>query len=349
MSIKNDEHWYQRSCPAPDDQARVLAQARQQQLTKPAGSLGRLEEIALEFAAWQGCQKPHLKRVSIRVFAADHGVCAQNISAYPQEVTAQMVANIDAGGAAISVLSKELDSDLLIINMGVKQGLATMDKVVDVQLMSGTEDFSEVSAMNADVVAEAMKAGASQVEFGAQLCIGGEMGIGNTSSAAALLAYLLEKPARDLVGRGTGIDDAGMQHKVKVVEKALGIHSSHIDSPVTALQRLGGLEIAALVGYYIAAAQQGKPVLVDGFICTAAALTATRINPSCRSWMIFSHQSAEQGHQLALQALNAQPLLDLGMRLGEGSGAAVAVPLLRTALALHTGMATFTEAGVSEA
>lgn len=349
MNSEDEKQWYLLPCASPDSNARAQASERQLILTKPPGSLGVLEEIPLLFASWQGHAMPTLDRISIRVFAADHGVCVKGVSAFPQEVTAQMVVNFSRGGAAISVLSAEIGADLLIVNMGVVQPLPAMARVINVPLMAGTNDLSEHSAMTAETVQEAMSSGASFVDPDAQLCIGGEMGIGNTTSAAALIAWLLKRPVKDVVGRGTGLDDRALQHKAQVVEQALSLHRSRITGTVSALQHLGGLEIAGLVGYYLSAAQRGIPVLIDGFICTAAALLAVRINPSCRSWMLFAHQSAEKGHSLALAAMGACPLLDLSLRLGEGSGAAVVVPVLRSAIVLHHSMATFGEAGVSDA
>ncbi len=344
-----DKRWYLHSCAALDDNAKASAMHRQLQLTKPVGSLGRFEDIALQFAAWQGLEMPVLDRISIRVFAADHGVCAQNVSAFPQEVTAQMIANFSNGGAAISVLSRESEADLKTVNMGTVNALPPMDNVIDVKLAAGTKDFSCEPAMDEDLMHQAMRAGAEQVDPSAQLLIGGEMGIGNTTSAAAILAAILSLHPADTVGRGTGVDDEGIKRKVRVIENAFELHAQNLSDPLSVLQHLGGLEIAGLVGYYISAAQQGIPVLIDGFICTAAALIATQLSPLSRQWMLFSHASDEQGHAAALNALDAKPLLDIGLRLGEGSGAASVIPLLRVALALHNQMATFTEAGVSDA
>lgn len=335
-----------------DRHAAEAARAHQQQLTKPAGSLGELEVIAERFAAWQGRVDPRLEHIAIRIFAADHGVCVRGISAFPQEVTGQMIANFLNGGAAISVLARLLNADLGIHNLGTVAPQPALPGLVDNSIASGTQDFSAVPAMTRDQLARALTAGAAAVPKGPlHLFIGGEMGIGNTTSAAALLSVLLDVSPELTVGLGTGVDAAGLKRKRQVVERALTLHGDTIsldESPaLAALACLGGFEIAALVGAYIHCAQRGIAVLVDGYITTAAALCAVRINPQVRDWLLFGHVSAEPAHRLVLQHLGATPLLDLQMRLGEGSGAAVAVPLLQSALALHNGMATFKSAGVA--
>ena len=341
--------WYEHAATSPDSASLLAAQAHQSILTKPSGALGVLETVAEQFAAWQGKVNPQLDNVAVRIFAGDHGVCAQGVSAFPQEVTVQMIANFCAGGAAISVLSAEAGADLSVINMGVANPLMSSDGVIDVQLMAGTHDFTEQPAMTMDIVFSAMAAGAAQVPSNAQLCIGGEMGIGNTTSASAIYCALLSVDPVITVGPGAGVDERGVHKKQAVIAKALALHSAHLDNPLAILRCLGGLEIAALTGFYIASAQAGIPALVDGSISTAAALLACRINPSVRAWLLFAHESAEPAHKIALNVLDATPLLNLGMRLGEGSGAALAVGLLRSALALHNNMATFEQAGVSSA
>lgn len=338
--------WIKHPCPAPSKTAREAAMARQALLTKPAGSLGYLEDLAIDFAGWQAQEQAKLERVAIRVFAADHGVCAQGVSAFPQEVTAQMVQNFLAGGAAISVLAQQLNADFSVINLGTVVPIPDAPRLHNTQIAPSTADFTQQPAMTERELAQALNIGRSSVAE-CDLFIGGEMGIGNTTSASAIYSALLDLPAHQTVGRGTGIDDTTLQHKERVIESALALHKPKSDQATHVLQCLGGLEIAALVGAYIAAAQNKTPSLVDGFICTAAALIAANINPSCRSWMIFGHQSAEPAHIKALEALDAQPILNLGLRLGEGSGAALAVPLIRQALLLHSNMATFADASVS--
>lgn len=339
--------WWQESIPQPCKQSEALAQRRQGQLTKPAGSLGRLESLAIQFAAWQGAELPSLQKVAIRVFAGDHGVVAEGVSAYPQAVTVEMIRNFARGGAAIAVLAREQGADFAVINLGTVVEVGDYPAVVELRLAPGTANFCREPAMDDATLNAALAAGAAQVNEGCQLFIGGEMGIGNTTAAAALVSVLLDIGPDLSVGRGTGVDDAGLLQKRQVVERALALHLPFCDSPLETLRRLGGLEIAALTGAYIAAAQRGIPAVVDGYICGAAALVACRLNPAVRDWLLFSHRSAEPGHRHVLMALEAEPLLDFGLRLGEGSGAALCLPLLRAACSLHRDMATFAEAGVS--
>jgi nicotinate-nucleotide--dimethylbenzimidazole phosphoribosyltransferase len=342
--------WWSAECPAPDAGWADAALRRQGQLTKPPGSLGELETIAVRLASLQATATPGADRVWISVFAADHGVAAEGVSAFPQAVTAQMVRNFASGGAAIAVLARALGATLEVINLGTVNDPGDVAGVRRAVIAPCTANFCEQPAMTDVQLQAALAAGAHSVQgavdAGAQLFIGGEMGIGNTTSAAALACALLDMPAAALAGAGTGLDGAGITRKAQVIERALTHHAGET-SALRLLASLGGFEIAALAGAYIAAAQARLPVLVDGFIATAAALAAVRLNPGCRDWMLFAHRSHEQGHGMLLQALSARPLLDLQLRLGEGSGAAVAVPLLRSACALHNGMATFAQAGVS--
>lgn len=338
----------------PIDQGKLeQARAYQLSLTKPPGSLGQLETIAEKFCAWQSTLRPQLNTIQVAVFAGDHGVCAQGVSAFPQAVTGQMISNFLDGGAAISVLSRELGAEFSVINMGTVHPLAESysqhSQLINANIAAGTADISLADAMTEIEVEQALNTGRNIVkEKEADLFIGGEMGIGNTTSAAAIFAALLSLRPEQVVGAGTGVDAEGLARKQKVIQLALSHHQDILDNPYQILRCLGGLEIAGLVGAYITAAQQQLPVLVDGFICTAAALLAVKLNPRVRDWLLFSHESAEAGHKVALQSLAAEPLLQLGLRLGEGSGAALAVPLLKSALALHNGMASFVQAGVSE-
>ena len=346
------EQWWQQGCQALDRPARNTAEARQQQLTKPAGSLGQLEQLAIELAAMQGSQRPQVDRLWISIFAGDHGVVAEGVSAFPQAVTGQMLRNFVNGGAAISILAKQLGATLEVIDLGTVLPLEPLRGVRHLHLGEGTQNFVQGPAMTAAQLLQALAAGQASVqragEAGSQLFIGGEMGIGNTTAATAMACLLLECPAQELVGPGTGLDSAGVAHKAKVIEAALALHRPAISDPIDILQRLGGFEIAALSGAYLACAQRGITALVDGFICSVAALMAVRLNPACRDWLLFAHSGAEPGHQRVLKALQAEPLLDLGLRLGEGSGAALAVPLLQLACSLHNDMATFAEASVAE-
>jgi len=358
----NDLSWLQQAAKPLDEPARAAAQARQGQLTKPPGALGRLEGLAIQLAAMQGREKPEVEHVFIGVFAGDHGVAAEGVSAFPQAVTAEMVKNFARGGAAISVAAKQLDATLEVVNLGTAFDAGNLPGVLQCNLGRGTANFAQGAAMSESQLAAALEVGrdsaARAQQAGAQLYIGGEMGIANTTAAAALACALLQLSPQQLAGPGTGLDQAGVQHKAQVIARALTLHG-YLPSPASGggaggegalevLRRLGGFEIAALTGAFISCTQRGIPVLVDGYIATAAALLAVRINPGVADWLLFAHHSAEPGHTLLLQALKAEPLLNLGMRLGEGSGAAVAVPLIRLACALHSGMATFAEAGVSE-
>ena len=344
--------WLDEPCRVPDAASAAAALERQAQLTKPPGSLGALETAAVKLAALQGVLKPSLERIHISVFAADHGVAAEGISAFPQVVTGAMVANFAHGGAAISVLARELGAALDVVHLGTVNDPGELPGVRRAWIAAQTANFAQAPAMTPAQLALALRAGADSVRLaadaGAQLFIGGEMGIGNTTSATALACALLDESPEFLAGAGTGLDSTGIAHKATVVRRALELHDD-ADSPLDWLRCVGGFELAALAGAYVAAAQRGIPVLIDGFITSAAALAAVRLQPGCRAWMFFAHRSHERGHARLLDALEAEPLLDLSLRLGEASGAAVAVPLLRLACALHAGMATFAEAGVAEA
>jgi nicotinate-nucleotide--dimethylbenzimidazole phosphoribosyltransferase len=344
--------WLNAPVAPPDDSARQSALLRQVELTKPAGSLGRLETLAVDFAGWQGRSLPSLEHCMIRVFAGDHGIVAEGVSRFPQDVTAQMITNFIHGGAAISVLAQQWQADFAVVSLGtvvpVPAELAGHPRLRQLHLAAGTGNICETEAMDALTLARALRAGADEIDSAdtLQLFIGGEMGIGNTAVSAALASQLLDLSPEETVGRGTGVDDEGLSRKRIAVRRALDRHRAACDSPLEALRRLGGLEIAALTGAYLRAAQRGVPSLVDGFIATTAALLAWGINPPVRDWLLFAHRCAEPGHRHLLEALGAEPLLDLQMRLGEGSGAAVALPLLQSALTVHAGMATFAEAAI---
>ena len=346
--------WLHGPCAVPDAAAAARAAARQGRLTKPPGSLGRLEALAVQLAGLQGRERPTLERVQVCVFAGDHGVVAQGVSAFPQAVTAQMLRNFITGGAAVGVLARQLGAQLEVVNLGTAADpgpLPDLPDLINARIAPMTTDFTTAPAMTTPQLDAALTAGRDAVararNAGAQLFIGGEMGIGNTTAAAALACALLGEQPQHLAGPGTGLDAAGVRRKVAVIERALSLHAAHCDDPLEALLRLGGFEIAALTGAAIACAQAGLPLLVDGFIVSAAMLAACRMQPAVRDWLLFAHRSAEPGHDRLLQALDAEPLLTLDMRLGEGSGALTALPLLRLACALHGEMATFTEAGVA--
>lgn len=343
--------WYEQPAPPESAQHRQAARARQQQLTKPPGSLGMLEDCAVRLAALQRSDRPTLDAIDIAVFAADHGVAAEGVSAFPQVVTGEMVRNFSGGGAAIAVLARELGASFQVVNVGTVGALPELPGVLDRRLASGTNNFRREPAMSQALCERALAVGAEVVDAlpRCQLFIGGEMGIANTTTAAALACALLPVEPGDMVGRGTGVDENGIALKARVIGEALRLHAAQLTTPIGTLRALGGFEIAALAGAYIRCAQRGIPVLVDGFICTVAALVALRLNASIEPWLLYSHRSAERGHRKLIEALDARPLLDLDLRLGEGSGAALAAPLLRMACALHNGMASFEGAGVSQA
>jgi nicotinate-nucleotide--dimethylbenzimidazole phosphoribosyltransferase len=334
-----------------DPAAENLARVRQNSLTKPPGALGQLESLVIRLAGLQGRPRPRVDRVHISVFAADHGVAEEHISAFPQAVTVEMIRNFAHGGAAISVLALALGASLEVVDLGTVGDCGNLPSVRRCVLGPGTANFARQSAMNAQQCVAAMAIGAESVERahaqGGELFIGGEIGIGNSTSAAALACALLAASPVRLVGPGTGLDTRGVAHKADVVARALKLHAARLHDPFSALCDLGGFEIAALVGACLSCARLGLPALIDGFIASVAALLAERLSPGASAWWLFAHRSAEPGHTQVLQALQAQPILDLGLRLGEGSGAAVAVPLLRLACELHAQMASFDQAGVS--
>lgn len=342
--------WLGDACALPSPDHASEARGRQASLTKPAGSLGLLEQLAVDLAALQRTDRPTVDPAAIVVFAGDHGIAAQGVSAYPSSVTVEMLRNFGRGGAAINVLARELGAQLRVIDVGTLAETTIAGVHAD-KPRCGTRDFSTESAMTPAELQHCFDAGrraiANAGKDGIRFVLLGEMGIGNTTSAAAIAASLLGYPSNDIVGAGTGLNSHGITHKSRVVARALQFHAVRDAGPVNVLCRVGGLEIAALTGAIVAAAQAQIPILIDGFIVSTAALVAVRLNPTCRPWMFFSHRSVERGHQFVLRALNAMPLLDLKLRLGEGSGAAVALPIVRLACKLHAEMATFEDAKVS--
>jgi nicotinate-nucleotide--dimethylbenzimidazole phosphoribosyltransferase len=321
-----------RILPAGDAAAVAAVRARDLTLTKPPGALGRLEELVEFLARWQGKAQPTLANPMVAIFAGNHGVTDQGVSAFPREVTAQMVANFTAGGAAISQICAlhELNLRVFELALEVPTGDITREPALEDKMCAAT-------------IAYGMEAVAGSPDL---LCIG-EMGIGNTTIAAALYAALYGGSGADWVGRGTGVDDAGLARKAAAVDEALALHRDALADPLAILARLGGREVAAMLGALIAARQQNIPVIVDGFVATAAAAIAHAVNPEAIDHCLFAHLSGEHAHARALAALGRPALLDLGMRLGEGSGAALAAVLCKTALHLHNNMATFAGAGVS--
>jgi nicotinate-nucleotide--dimethylbenzimidazole phosphoribosyltransferase len=317
--------------------------------TKPKGSLGEIEVVAAQIAALQQTIAPDVNKCRALIFAADHGIASEGVSAFPQEVTHQMLVNFSRGGAAINALCKAHNIELEVINTGVIG--EPVPGTVDAKIADGTNNMMSDPAMTSPQLEAAMEAGRAAVVRAQQEDIAlialGEMGIGNTTAAAAMVAALCDATGKDTVGRGTGIDDDRLKHKQLVVNQLLFTHASR--SPQEVLRCLGGFEIAALTGAMLQAGTSHTAMVVDGYITTAAALCACAIDAEVRPHLIFAHKSAEAGHQLALDALNAKPLLQLDMRLGEGSGAALAVPVIRSAVAILNEMATFESAGVAGA
>jgi len=318
--------------PAGNDEAGAAAAGRQAGLTKPPGSLGRLEALAIFLARWQGRAIPRLERVEVLVFAGSHGIAGRGVSAFPAEVTAQMVANFAAGGAAINQLARAVDAAL---------------KVVPLSIDTPTADFTLGPAMDEAAFVAAVRAGMEAVDPRADLVCLGEMGIANTTAAAAVAAALFGGDGESWVGRGTGVDDAGLARKAGTVDAALRLHGAALDDPLEALRRVGGRELAAMFGAALAARLHSIPVLADGFVAGAALAPLCRLSENGLAHILAGHVSAEAGHRRLLDRMKLDPLLDLGMRLGEASGACLAVAILRGALACHAGMATFAEAGVS--
>jgi nicotinate-nucleotide--dimethylbenzimidazole phosphoribosyltransferase len=318
--------------PVGDAAAAAAVAERQSQLTKPPGSLGRLEDMVAWLARWQARHPPHLVNVDILVFAGNHGVTAQGVSAFPAEVTTQMVANFSAGGAAINQLARSADADLRVFSLALDEP---------------TADFTRAPAMDEDAFLTAVNSGYESVTHDADLICLGEMGIGNTTAAAALAAALFGGGGSRWAGRGTGVDDHGLARKQAAIDAGLARHAALLHDPLASAAALGGRELAAILGAALAARHRRVPVLLDGFVCTAAVSPLARLRADALDHALAAHVSAESGHRLLLRELGLAPVLDLGMRLGEGSGAALAVSVLRAALACHTGMATFAEAGVA--
>lgn len=327
------------------------ATQRQGQLTKPPGSLGTLEELAIRSAGWLASDTPSFERMRIVVFAGDHGIAAAGVSAFPQAVTVEMVRNFSNGGAAICVLAQESGAELEVVDAGVLTDPGPLKGVVSGRAAAGTADFRHAAAMTLSEFNAALELGKMAVDrgiaAGVQLFVGGEMGIGNTTAAAAVGSVLTGSPPEAMVGPGTGVDREGIEKKARFIAEGIAFHKLSKDNPLEVMRCLGGLEMTALTGFYLAAAQAGIPCIIDGFITAAAALTAIRFQPEILPWLLFSHMSREPGHAAFMQAIPAVPVLSLGLRLGEGSGGATVIPLLKMALALHNRMATFQEASVS--
>ena len=326
------------------------ARLRQLQLTKPAGSLGRLEDIAIQMAGITRQSMPEIKQKAVIIMAADHGVAREGVSAYPSDVTAQMVLNFLHGGAAINVLARSVGSKVIVVDVGVATDLSHPG-LVPSKVAPGTANFMLEQAMTETQMLEAIKVGMDvfdeQLKQGIDLIATGDMGIGNTTASSAITSVLLQTPAALVTGRGTGINDQQLEHKIRVIEKAIERNVPNPKDPLDVLMKVGGLEIAGLVGVIIAAASRRVPVVVDGFISGAAALIAVELNPAVDAYLFAGHVSVERGHRLILEKLGLFPLLDLQLRLGEGTGAVLAMSIIEAALSTHREMATFAEAGVS--
>ena len=330
----------------PDRDLSPQLQKHLDNLTKPPGSLGRLEEFARSFGLMRGSTVLKLDKRAIFTFAADHGISLDGVSAYPREVTAQMVLNFLRGGAAINVLCRHYGIDNIVVDIGVDYDFPDLGALVRKKIARGTENFLRTPAMTEVQAVQAIETGISLAK-GYDIVGTGEMGIGNTTSSAAILAAVTGIPVEDVVGRGTGIDDEKLRHKISVIRTALSLHRPDPNDGLNLLTKIGGFEIGAIAGLIIGAASSRVPVVVDGFISGAGAIIATRLAPACREYLFFSHLSRERGHKRMLEFFDARPILDLDMCLGEGTGAAIAIDVITAAVRLYGEMATFESASVS--
>ena len=335
-----------------DENARREAADRQDRLTKPRGSLGRLEEIACRVCAIKKTNHPRVSRKRIVLFAADHGVTEEGVTLYPKEVTSQMVRNFVRKGAAINAIGESVGVEVEVVDIGVDDDLADMEGFIRKKIARGTSNIARGPAMSIEQATEAVLVGVERAETawrdGIELLGTGDMGIGNTTPSAALYAAMLDLPASEVTGRGTGLGDERLIHKVKIVEQAIKVNKTRITDTFSALAALGGFEIAGLCGLVIGAARRCIPVVIDGFISSAAAMMAIKMKPEVRQYCFFGHLSQEKGHAALMERFGEKPLLDLDMRLGEGTGAALAMAIIEAAVAMHNNMATFDSAGVSD-
>jgi nicotinate-nucleotide--dimethylbenzimidazole phosphoribosyltransferase len=333
-------------------EAQAAALARQATLTKPQGSLGRLEALSVQLAAITGQARPSVARKAVIVMAGDHGVVADGVSAYPAEVTPQMVLNIVHGGAAINVLARQANARVVVVDVGVAGDLPTMPGLVLRKVARGTQNMAQGPAMTRAQAEAAIAVGVEVVQAeianGLDLVATGDMGIGNTTPSAAIVALMTGRPVAQVTGRGTGVDDAGLAHKVATIERALAVNKPDPKDAWDVLCKVGGLEIAGLAGVILGAAAKRVPVVIDGFISGAAALIAAGLKPEVKPYMIAAHQSVEIGHRAALELLGLRPVFDLDLRLGEGTGAALAFHVIEASARILNEMATFADAGVSE-
>ncbi len=336
-----------------DSSAMAAAQSRQNTLTKPHGSLGRLEELSIQLAGIKGTASPKLEHKSVIIMAADHGVAAETVSLYPQEVTRQMVLNFLKGGAAINALAGQIGARVIVVDMGVKGGFQPLPGLLCKMVDFGTQNITQGPAMSRQQAIDAIEAGiqAVEAEMAKRLDIvgTGDMGIGNTTASCAIFSAISGKQPKKITGRGTGIGDKQLAHKIKVIERALSINKPNPKDPLDVLSKVGGFEIGGLVGVMLAGAAYRIPVAIDGFISGVAALIAVGLSPQAKDYLIAAHLSAEAGHEQLLQFLGLKPLLNLNMRLGEGTGAVIGMFLADAAARTLSQMATFAQAGVSEA
>jgi len=335
-----------------DQNSMSLAKARQDTLTKPRGSLGRLEALSIQLAGIQGKSRPQIQKKAVIVMVADHGVVAEGTSAYPQAVTAQMVLNFIRGGAGINVISRQIGAKVIVVDVGIAGKTSSFLGIIHRKIASGTQNMCHGPAMTLEQAQQSLEAGIeivqSEINKGLDIAGTGDMGIGNTTASSAICAVMTGKTVVEVTGRGTGLDDQQFRHKIEIIEKALRVNSPDPARPLEVLAKVGGLEIGGLAGVMLGAAARRVPVMIDGFISGAGALIAAAICPQARDYMIASHVSVEPGHRYLLEHLGLKPLLDLDLRLGEGTGAALGISLADSACRILAEMATFGEAGVSD-
>ena len=335
-----------------DTKSMAEAKERQDTLTKPTGSLGRLESLSIQIAGIQGRALPQIKQKAVIVMAADHGVAARGTSAYPQEVTAEMVLNFLHGGAGINVISRQVGARVIIVDMGVAVKLEANPGLISRKIAAGTQDMSKGPAMTVAQATQSLEAGieivTAEIKKGLDIVATGDMGIGNTTASSAICAIMTGKTVAEVTGRGTGLDDKQLQQKIMIINEAIALNKPESAKPLEVLAKVGGFEIGGLAGVILGAASNRVPVVIDGFISGAAALIAAGLCPQSKDYMIAGHCSVEPGHKIILKHLGLRPLLDLEMRLGEGTGAALAMSLAETSIRILTEMATFAEAGVAK-
>jgi nicotinate-nucleotide--dimethylbenzimidazole phosphoribosyltransferase len=337
--------------PELNQSAMQAAEKRQNTLTKPPGSLGQLEAISIQMAGITGQNQPLLKEKAVITMAGDHGVAAEGVSAFPAEVTPQMVGNFLKGGAAINVLSQQIDARVVVVDMGVNFDFEDHPHLLKHKIAPGTQNIAQGPAMSREQASQAIQTGLSvlnaQADRGLDILATGDMGIGNTTPSAAIACAITGHPPEEIVGRGTGVDDEGLKRKISAVSRALDVNQPDPEDSLDILAKVGGFEIGGLTGVILGAAGQGIPVVIDGFISTAAAMLAVNFEPRVRDYLFSAHRSQERGHQIMLDWLELTPLLSLGLRLGEGTGAVLAISLIESACSILREMATFEEAGVS--